>query len=195
MKFSQIVLGPRAVQFIKLQHADNIELEMGVRPLVGAEEADILQRAIATTKEKGGEPRAGEELFDLHYRAELLAVACIDYESPENARTPYFDGGAAQVLKHLHPDVICYLAERQQTWQDECSPSMRRQDPREFLEWVREIAEAEDAGPFVRLRPGTRWVSTRSMAKLLQDFLTSKSPFTSLSELAEQISKTQTPKP
>jgi hypothetical protein len=146
--------------------------------LTGLEEAAVLAKARGFAKERGvDDPRDGNPIYDLGQWVHTLAVACIDPESPEEAPRPFFEGGADQILASelLGRDVIAYLYEHQQSWQDEVSPRARTIGAAELVAHVVEVASTEDPTPFLRLVPALRWSLHRSMALALLTSPTLKS--------------------
>lgn len=176
MKFSSLLKGKRAERLIELPGFES-PVPLLLRPLTAQEEADVLRSAFEFAQQKGNDkPTAGDPLFDMWIMAHTLVIACLDVDSPEDARAPFFDGGVKQVLEELSRESIVHLYERQELWQDECSPYLRRMTSAEFIEKVVEVANAADDGPFIRLSPATRWHFTRFTADLLQSYRADRLP-------------------
>lgn len=169
MKFSSLQLGARAERVIELpnrQH-EGKPVEIILRALTAAEESDALRRGFEFAIQKGNEkPAAGDPLYDLGVMVHTLALGCLDPDSPIDDRTPFFDGGADQIMK-LGRETIHFLYQRQELWQDECSPYMRTMSADELMAKVQEVASSSDDGPFLRMSPATRWIFTRTTARLL----------------------------
>jgi hypothetical protein len=182
--FGQIAKGKRArraLEFPLLGGTTDGEpplLKVDVVVLTALEEAAVLAKARAFAKERGvDEPKDGNPIYDLGQWIHTLAVACVDSESPEDAPRPFFEGGAEQILASelLGRDVIAYLYEHQQSWQDEVSPRARKIGAAELVAHVVEVAASEDPSPFLRLVPALRWSLHRSMAVALLTSPTLKS--------------------
>jgi hypothetical protein len=182
-KYSSIVQGPRARKTIDLPRPGavvNMEtgawrgptIKLDVRPLRGDEHDQVLADAKKYAEKLGStDPTEGEELFERGRLLHTLAIACVDTDSPVDAPQPFFDGGVEQILTadELTPEVLAYLYEHQQLWQDEVSPLVKSMTPAEFATAVVRTASGEngDMSFFVSARPGMRWSFTLSMAKLL----------------------------
>lgn len=166
MKFSEAAKGTRAERVVTVDLARG-KHTFAIRPLTGNEEAEALAGARDFTKSKGSvDPKPGDPLFELGIAVHTIAIGCVDVDSPETARAPYFDGGAPQILGELAREEIAYLYERHAQWQDECSPTVSKLQGGELIaELIRQV-EAEDDGPFVRLRPAVRWHLLRTTARL-----------------------------
>jgi len=101
-----------------------LEPEVALLPLSPGEQADVLRDAYEFAVSRGvKEPKEGNDLYEYGKAVHTVARACVDVESlhlpnPE----PFFDGGVTQILKdkEIGKDVIIYLADEQQTWQEEC---------------------------------------------------------------------------
>jgi hypothetical protein len=182
-KYSSIVQGPRARKTIDLPRPGavvNMEtgawrgptIKLDVRPLRGDEHDQVLADAKKYAEKLGStDPTEGEELFERGRLLHTLAIACVDTDSPAEAPQAFFDGGVEQILTadELTPEVLAYLYEHQQLWQDEVSPLVKSMTPAEFATAVVRTASGEngDMSFFVSARPGMRWSFTLSMAKLL----------------------------
>jgi hypothetical protein len=182
-KYSSIVQGPRARKTIDLPRPGAVvDMETGawrgptikldVRPLRGDEHDQVLADAKKYAEKLGAnDPIEGEELFERGRLLHTLAIACVDTDSPVDAPQAFFDGGVEQILTadELTPEVLAYLYEHQQLWQDEVSPLVKSMTPAEFATAVVRTASGEngDMSFFVSARPGMRWSFTLSMAKLL----------------------------
>ena len=121
MKFSQVVAGKRAERPITFEFRGVTHTAL-VRPLDAMEEGQALSRATAYAQEhKALEAKPGNPLFDLGLMSNIVALAYLDPESPENAREHYFDS-VAQVMS-LDGELLQHLHARQEIWQQECSPT------------------------------------------------------------------------
>ena len=178
MKFSQVLAGKRSERPIEFEHRGVVH-KTALRPLDGMEESAALARATEYAQsQKALEARPGNSLFDLGYMANVLALACIDTDSPPDARTPYFDN-VSQVLG-LDGETILYLHARHEVWQQECSPTKATLPAGELVNTLIRIVEAQDDGPFSLLRPGLQWTLLRSTASLLLDLPEGRSRLSSL---------------
>ena len=155
MRFSQATLGTRAERPVEIT-IRGVPVKLAVRPLSGDEEGLALSRATEYAKAKGAaKVEPNNPIFDLGLMVHQLALACVDVDSPANARAAFFDGGADQIFGSLDTEEIAFLHARYELWQSECSPSQRARTPAELVELLVKIVEAEDDLPFALARPGT----------------------------------------
>jgi len=204
-KYSAVVQGPRARKTIDLPRPGAVvDMETGewrgptikldVRPLRGDEYDQVLADAKKYAEKLGAtDPVEGDELFERGRLLHTLAIACVDKDSPADAPQPFFDGGVEQILTsdELTPEVLAYLYEHQQLWQDAVSPLVKSMTPAEFATAVIRTASGEngDMSFFVSARPGMRWSFTLSMAKLLAASTLLASLSTSTSEPPQQTTR------
>jgi hypothetical protein len=136
--------------------------------LTGDETTRVLAQARADAIGNGvSDPKDGEPLYDLAVMVHTLLLSVVDHDSAPGEERPFFDS-AEQIRKHLDGQRIGYLYALQEVWQDECAPQRIDLSEQEMLEWVLELAESEDPQvPFGRLRPASRWIYMRSLARLL----------------------------
>lgn len=197
MKFSLIAKGTKAEESATFRYYDK-DVAILIRPLSQLEEIDVIAAALKTCKEKGAEGKPGNAIYEAVRMAATLAVACLDPDSPPGARQSVFDLGAEQVLAELDTDTIAQLAERQDRWQEQCSPSFRHKTVKELFEMARKLGEDEhDPLAFARLSPNTQLVLARFMAALLrQSRASSSSPTSPFSRSAttSESSETESPK-
>ena len=166
MKFSQAELGNRAERAIEFT-IKGVPVSFAIRPLTGAEEGLALSRATEYAKSKNAtKAEPGNPIFDLGLMVNALALACVDVDSPPEARTLYFDGGAEQIFANLDTEEIAFLHARYELWQEECSPSKKARSGAELIALLVKIVEAEDDLPFVQARPGTLWTLLRITGSL-----------------------------
>ena len=178
MKFSNVLLGKRAERPISFEFR-GIEHKTATRPLDGMEEGLALARATAYAQEqKALEAKPGTPLFDLGYMANVVALAYVDIDSPEDARVSYFDS-VAQVLS-LDGELLQYLHARQETWQQECSPTKATMPAGELINTLVRIVEREDDLFFAAMRPGLQLSCLRITAKLLLNSPEGRSRLSSL---------------
>lgn len=122
MRFSDVVRGSRAVRLVVLTLPDGRVVRCGVRPLhPDTEEVELADEARHRTLEDGGEPRLGDPVFENWVHVLTLVRACVDLDSPEDAREPFFDGGVDQIRARLDSDAIRRLYHAQLAFQVECN--------------------------------------------------------------------------
>lgn len=196
MKFSSkfnpdvAALGIRAERPASLPLSSTTSFDVLLRPLTGTEEGLVLSRSRAYAKENGVEdPKETDALYALGIMANTIALASLDPDTPANARELSFDGGASQILGDLGREQIAFLYERQQLWQEECSPTLRRMSAEELMAHAIKIAEAQDDLPFVQLAPVMRLTLVRILARQLLSSPEAKSPSGSVSGSPPETSK------
>lgn len=198
MKFAQLIKGTRAERVVEvpgLKKPDGSPITVAVRPLTGAEETAVMAGAHDHAV-KGGvqNPRQGDELYDLGRMAHTLALACVDVDSPQDARTPFFGGGATDVLE-MHVEAITYLWEHCELFQEESSPYRKNLSDRELLALASEVAAPGGEATFIRLSPSTRLRLLRSMAGQLSSSRSDKSACTAPSSASGDASSDPTVDP
>ena len=151
--------------------------DVGVRALTGWEWGEVLRQAGEFAISKGAKAEDADELYQLGKMAYALLYGCVDPDDPQHG--PFFDGGVDQILNSidLGRDGIAYLYEQIEIWQDVTSPQVLKLQDHELDGAIEELAGPEESSFrfFTQLRAGTRWVCARTMASLLQSFLSSKS--------------------
>lgn len=178
MKFSQVLVGKRAERPVEFTHRGVLH-KTAFRPLDGIEESLALSKATEYAQsQKALSATPGNALFDLGYMANCLALACVDIDSPAEARTPFFDN-VDQVLG-LDGELIIYLNTLREVWQQECSPTKATLPSGELISTLVRIVEQDDPDFFIGLRPGTQWTLMRSTASLLLDLPEGRSRLSSL---------------
>ena len=190
MKFSALSKGTRAVRRVVVpgltkENEDGTQspVELGIRPLTGAEYADAVSQAKAYAKAHGAESAApGDALYDMAMMAHTLVVGALDVDSPEADPKPFFDSGAEPLLAHLGIETIAYLYEQHELWQSECSPYAHKLTPDELVEQVREVTGPQGERSFMRMSPAMRWIFTHSLAVQFLSSLERKSSGGSNSE-------------
>lgn len=203
-RFSQIIGGTRSEQVVELPPPDGVEanaaapLRCALRPLSGTEEASALAAAREFAKSKGVErPAPGEPLYDLALMAHTIVLGTVDIDSSIEARSPFFDGGAEQLMAHYGREAIAYIYERHQLWQDQCAPGIKTLSGPEFMEGTLILGGDDEEAAFrffCRSRPVLRWIYARSMARTLVGSPSLKSLSGSASESDGPNSKSK-PKP
>jgi hypothetical protein len=194
-KFSNVLQGPRARKPIKLPlPGAQVDPETGewigptadldVRPLREDEYTGVLKEALAFARKNGlTEPGEGDPLYEQGMMIHTLAVTCIDRESPKEDPQPFFDGGWEQIFKSevISPEVLHYLYNQQQLWQDEVSPLLKTMNQVEFIAAAIKVAGG-DQSFFVCTRPGMLWSFMHTLAKQLHDSLLRNSVCSKCSE-------------
>lgn len=156
---------------------DSPAIKVGLRVLSGVEAAEVLQKSRAFAIARGiAAPTEGDRLYDLAIQAHTLALACVDVDSPEKAREPFFDGGPDQILRELDVDRIAYIFERQMIWQDECSPSALKLSTKDAYAHITRTVVSSDDLPFSQMSRGLQWTLFRFMGSQLLNYLADKWP-------------------
>lgn len=178
MRFGDVIAGKRAERPVTFDHR-GIEHKTAARPLDGTEESLALARAtFFAIEQKALEAKPGNPLFDLGYMANVVALSYVDVDSPVESRAPYFDN-VGQVLS-LDGELIQYLHARQETWQQECSPTRATLPAGELINLLVRVVESDDDRFFSELRPALQLSCLRITAKLLLDSPEGRSQLTSL---------------
>lgn len=185
MKFRDIALGNRATKTIPLPLVRDPGAEATAAPMValrvlnGEEHAEVLEKALQFAKSGGSEsPEAGDPLYQFGIQVHTVLVACVDPDAP-NPESPdaRFFSSVDEIMSSplIGKDVISYLYELQQAWQEHCSPRVNELTQAEYYNQVAELAKSTDPLGFVALPLGTRWSLARTMAEQLLILLTAKS--------------------
>lgn len=194
MRFSDIVRGERRRKTITLplQGATLSEtgewegptVKLDVVALKSDEYTDVVvgARAYATAK---GAPE-DDELLERGRHLHTLFTACLDADHPAPAEVRFFQS-IEEIDKspNLGPELIAFLYEEQQFWQDEVNPLRKNLSPEQFVAGIAETARG-NIGFFARMRPAMQWSFTHSMAKLLAASMKPVSQPSSSSEPPEQ---------
>lgn len=155
--------------------------KVGIRALLPSEREHVLELASKRAKLKGGEAKEGDPLFDHALAIFTSAAACVDPETPPGKDAPLYFApkndpfsveAAAETLRrsrHMTDDIVYFLREQQEVWQDQISPQALTVAEDKVFESVREVAK--DADFLLRMRPAMRLHFTRLMASLLLDSL------------------------
>ncbi len=201
MKFSQVAKGTRAERPITVPGYKVIDpvtqaeksFVVIVRPLSGLEQETAFANARMRAIEKGvPDPKFGEPIYDLAVMAFVLAVGCVDPDSPENARTHTFKDGI-EILEELHPEMIVFLHEHHETWQSETSPfEQGGMGDKSLMEKVREVAGPDGYATFMRWSPRMRLTYVLFTARMLWDSLGHKFLSSSDSENTSTTSESET---
>ncbi len=203
-RFSEIQQGTRAIKVIDLplanvphglqagtpEQARERELnptayptvKVGVRALLPLERELVLELAAARTKDKGGEVSSANPIYNHALAIYTVAASYVDPDTPPGKDAQLYFGDtieqAAQVLrtsKHMTDDIVFYLRQRQEMWQDEINPQALTLGADKMFDATRQAVESDD---FLSLmRPGLLVSFTRTLAAqlliLLQDRLAS----------------------
>lgn len=145
--------------------------ELDVRALTAGEADRVESEARAYAKGLTSDTDSVDDLVDRGRKLHTIAMAYVDVDSPQGAPVAVFDGGVEQIAasEELTPELIEYLFEQQQIWQDETNPLAAKLTPNEFINAVLNTAKGADGDMsfFVSARPGMRWSFALSMARLL----------------------------
>ncbi len=147
-------------------------VEVGLRAMTGEEYADVLSRAHSFSLSRGIEkPDETSPIYNLGVAVYTCAVACVDPDSDPRKPQRFFGTGtvesaADELLKspHVGRDVITYLHEQQEAWQDQVNPQALKLDLVQMWKLVGEVADS--AGPLLNMRPGMRAIFTTFTARL-----------------------------
>lgn len=181
MRFSDVAKGTLAERATKFTAYGNA-VDVLLRPLSALEETDVAAAAIKYAKSKGSEPVEGHPIYEAALMANVLAIACMDTESPAHSRGVFFDGGADQVLRELDTDTLAELFQQQRIWQEQCSPTSNKKNVAELWEAAEKLAADDDPLVYARLSPRTRWILQRFTAALAIELRDSKVSSSSLSK-------------
>lgn len=190
-KLRDIVRGIRAVHPVEFRRAnapaiqpgsappgDSAQVRLGVRVLTGAETADVYQKAQEDSAARGVVKwDSDHEICRLYLMAHTIAHACVDIDSPENAREPFFDS-VQQILESdaLGTDNLALLYELQVRWQDEVAGRNAAMTVNECVRLVLDDANRKpgEPGPLVLLPHAILVSCTRSLVSLAQSLLTAR---------------------
>lgn len=174
MKFTKVVKGKRAEERIEVpgfQDEEGKPFAVLVVPLTGLEYESACASARARAIEKGVlNPGIGDSIYDLALMAFVIAIGCLDPDSPEEARTKSFTN-AIEVLENMQPETIVYLHERHELHQSDCSPNVFTIDGGDGALYaaVSEVAGPEGRATFMRWSPSMRLNCSLSMARTLKE--------------------------
>ena len=166
MKFSQLAKGIRAEKQVSFRYGGK-DIPTLLRPLTQGEEIDVIAKASKAAQRDGvKEPKPGDPIYEAHAMAETLALACLDPDSPADARMPTFDGGPKDLLD-MDRDAVAMLFEQQAMWQQECSPAIHTTGTKDLFKLAEEVSEQGDPFAYAALPLVTRWLLQRFTAALL----------------------------
>ncbi len=202
MKLHQIAKGTRNVKNVPFRLASSPPVEgddwqnapgtiqIGIRALTPAESSEVLAKAQESALSAGAkEWLATHPLCELHLMVHLVAIACVDSESPSE---PFFVS-AKEVFEspEIAGDNLAYLAQQVRAHNDSVGPRDAELSAEQLIAVLIREAERPENAPeafFSRLRPSSQLSCFRSTAKLLTSLLTARS----LSGLQETISSIET---
>jgi len=178
------------------EHPDEVAVEspeVGLRILTGFETAEVLEQARAFAKARGVEdPRPGDGEYQLGLWVYTLLLSCVDPDTANGPGDPepFFDS-AEQILNStdLGRDGICYLAEQQELWQDQCSPQALTLTEEQLWEHIAELKGPDGLRFFGQLRPGMRLTLVTFLASRLLSLQIFKSELSCLDESNTTASK------
>jgi hypothetical protein len=135
--------------------------KVGLRALLPFERERVLELAAARAKAKGGQCTETDPLFRHALAVYTVAVACVDPDTEPNADPKLFFGdtieSAAEKLrtsKHMTDDIVFYLRERQEQWQDEINPQVLTIADDQLWEATKKAADEEAGIDFLALMRG-----------------------------------------
>lgn len=206
-RFAQISQGFRAIKVIELpittaphgEQRDTPEQAsardgapaalpiVGVRALMPGEREDVLCAAQARAVKRGiTTDLETSPVYNQALAVYTVAMACVDPDSDRRAPVLYFGDtleDAAEAIRTsplLTDDIVLYLRERQECWQDEIHPQALSVKDSEMLDFAqRAVADADFLSKF---RLGTLVNSTRFMAALWLSSLEGSLPTSTSSE-------------
>jgi hypothetical protein len=174
-RFRDIARGTRGRHPVDLPLASGEVTNVAVRALLDDEDEEIDRLAREHAKKLGVEdPKPGNTLYDRAFARFTILLSYSDPESPDEAPVPFFSS-EEEIRLGLDRDRIAYLFEAQQIWQDRCAPQQLTLTGDEFVAKVVEVATSEDERPFLRMRPGLRWIFMRTTAAQCMSSLELKS--------------------
>ena len=155
MKFADVAKGIKAEKVAAIFFGGKT-IPTRLRPLSAAEEIGVIADAVKAAQKAGvREPKPGDPIYEAHLKARTLALACLDPDSPEEARTTTF-ASPDEVLE-MDSDSVGILMEQQSMWQEECSPSINATSTKDLFKTAQEVSERGDPFDYARLSPVTRW--------------------------------------
>lgn len=189
MQLSDIAAGTHARHPVEIQIGETL-VTVDVRPLLYEERAEIARRAREYAKSKGYDaPSELDEVYLIGKSAHMVALGCVDHDSPKDAPRPFFGGGADSVLAHplITSDHVAYLCECIEHFEDACSPRPMVMNQAEFYARLVKIAGGDQTA-FLSQRPALQWSFVRSLAELHLNSLAGKSSTGSSSPDASESS-------
>lgn len=159
-------------------YGDDEPLKLCLRIVRPSEDVEALSWARAFAKGKGIEdPTEDEPIYSKALMAARLRRACVKPGSDPKAPTPLFDSEEEIMSSdHLGDDRVAYLYELYEIWRDEVSPLEKVIDAAKAMKLAEEVWGSRTPAPFVRLRPGLRWICARTWAGMVVMQARMKSP-------------------
>jgi hypothetical protein len=144
--------------------------------LDGEREAMVLQGAREYAKQRGGEGKEGEPLYELGHMVHTIALAIVDVDVKDKDE-PFFESVDEVLRSHeLGRDGIVYLYHAQKAFQQKVAPGRKiGETPAQYIELVMKTAEAETTDFFDALELASQQSYVLFTAKMLRDLLTLKS--------------------
>lgn len=141
------------------------EIDVGVRAMRPSEFEQVIVGALEYAKARGVTEEPLSPIYSLGYRYTLLAITLVDPDSDPKDPEPFFGkrGDVASAIEamrssdHLTDDSLMFLAEHQDAWQQQVSPTANRLAPAQLWVLMKEVAASTDASPFLQLRVGMQW--------------------------------------
>jgi len=170
-----------------------VKVMVGLRALTPGERADVLASAHAYAVRKGA---SGDVEQGAGYSQALavytVAAATIDPDSDRRRPLLFFGDtleDAANTIRSsplMTDDIVLYLRERQESWQDEVNPQALTVKDSELYDIARKAAESADFLHF--MRPALLIALTRTLASLLLTSLEDSSTIISASQMVGENS-------
>lgn len=175
MRFSDVIQGKRQRKLVTLplQGATLNEkgewegptVKLDIAALKSDEYTEVVVGARAYAAAKGAPD--DDELLERGRQLYTLLIACLDVDHPSPEEVRFFQSvDEIDRSPSLGPELIAFLYEEQQFWQDDVNPLRKNLTPDQFVLAIAETARG-NLGFFAHMRPAMRWSFTHSMAKLL----------------------------
>jgi hypothetical protein len=190
-RFSNILKGNRAIKRVvcpivngsvdaKTDSTEALtQFVCGTRVLSVAEQETVYEKALERTKRLGGEEREDSALYNLSLQLYTIAASYVDPDSDPARPALYFgdtiDDAAEKIAKSelLSRDVLAYLAEVHEVWQDQLNPQSSPKQS-EMLQYIEAIAK--DASYFLLLGPAHRITLANTICNLYLNLLKDSLP-------------------
>lgn len=166
--------------------SETVKVMVGLRALTPEERGDILSASFARASSRGA---TGEIEKSAVYNQALavytVAMACVDPDADRCKPILFFGDGlesAADTIRKsplMTDDIVLYLRERQEAWQDEINPQALTVRDNELYDSAKRAVE--DADFLWLMRPGLLVSFARTMAALSLSLLEGNSGDTTTS--------------
>jgi hypothetical protein len=174
-----------------------VKIMVGLRALTPEERGDVLAAAYARSVSKGaaGDNVEQSAMYQQNLAVYTVAAATMDPDSDRCKPCLFFGENlehAADTIRKsplMTDDIVIYLRERQEAFQDEVHPQRLTVKDGELYDLARRAAEDSDF--FLSLRPFTRLSLLRFMAQMLLVSLEANFTDISASETDGENSKTK----